>query len=882
VTDKDSPVIDPGLLPILGAGAAGVILGAGGVALALVSQRRRRRAAELERTEMAARLRALSAHLHEAVIAYGPERDVRFVNAAFERLTGFPLAELRDRAFLEHIHPDDRQVLLEEWERLDRGEPIDGQEYRVVTSKGEVRWSAGSWRPLLDEHGGAVGYIGTELDITERKRTEHDLRMDVELFQTIGEMQRAIVAAGLESRTVMHAIAERAHTLTHADAALIELREGDVLVPKVDTGNPGSPRTETSLSGLCLRTGDVQRCDDTANDRRVDPDVTRRLGVGSLVAVPLKAEGRVLGVLKVVAARPHAFGDRDVRALRLMAGLMGTALDHAAFLESRQARLEERTQALQESEQRFKQLVDHAQEGICVLDERDQATYINQRLADLLACPKGEILGRPLYDFVDQPGRAAAREVLARRDNGASARTDLRFRRGDGEDLWAIVSASPLMRRDGARVGTVAMITDVTERRRTEERLRRSAERLAMLHDVGQALLAGRSPGDTASVVLARLRRVVPYRRAEVVLFDPQREQAVRVAAVDGGEPLPEARVPIETYGTADERRRGVVQCIADLAALEAPSARLRRLAERGARSFLSAPLLVDGQAVGELNLTAAAPGALGAEEREIVQEIASPLAVAVQQTRLRDELTARAAEHERRLGERSTAVRELGSDLDALIGGLAHEARTPLRQLDGYAALLLDGGAPTDPGHRHAAGRVREAVGRLSATVDALVQVARVGRHELVRTSVPLTDLAAEIVAQLESRLQGRRIEWRVGDLPAVNGDPFLLRLAVGHLVANAVKFTTGRPTASIEILPIMSDGEAGLAVRDNGIGFDPAQAHRLFSLFQRLHPGNEFEGSGLGLALVRRVVEKHGGRVWAEGEPGGGATFYFTISTR
>jgi PAS domain S-box-containing protein len=874
-------VIDPGLLPVIGAGAAGLALGAGAVAVALGAERRRRRTADAERTELGARLHALTAHLHEAVISFGPERDVRFVNAAFERLTGYTLAQLRDRTFLEHIHPDDRQLLLEEWERLDRGEPIDGQEYRVVTSGGEVRWSAGSWRPLVDERARAIGYLGTELDITERKRTEHDLRMDVELFQTIGEMQRAIVAAGLESRTVMHAIAERAHALTHADAALIELREGDALVSRVDTGNPGAPRTETSLSGLCLRTGEVQRCDDTASDRRVDPDVTRRLGVGSLVAVPLKAEGRVLGVLKVVAARPHAFGDRDVRALRLMAGLMGTALDHAAFLESRQARLEERTQALQESEQRFKQLVDHAQEGICVLDERDQTTYINQRLADLLACPKGEILGRPLYDFIDQPGRAAAREVLARRENGASARTDLRFRRGDGEDLWAIVSASPLMRRDGARVGTVAMITDVTERRRTEERLRRSAERLAMLHDVGQAVLAGRSPGDTAAVVLARLRRVVPYRRAEVVLFDAERDQAVRLAAVDAGDPLPEARIPIESYGAAEERRRGVVQCIPDLTTLEAPSARLRRLAERGARSFLSAPLLVDGQAVGELALVAPTAGAFGAEERDIVQEIAAPLSVAVQQGRLREEIARRTVEHELRLGERSSAVRELGSDLDAMIGGLAHEARTPLRQLDGYAALLVERGTP-EATQRHAAARVREAVARLAATVDALVQLARVGRHELVRTSVPLAELAAEVIAQIESRLQGRRIEWQVGELPAVHADPLLLRLALDHLVGNAVKFTAPRSTARIEIIPVQADSEIGLAVRDNGVGFDPADANRLFALFQRLHRPDEFEGSGLGLALVRRVVEKHGGRVWAEGHPGGGATVYLTLASR
>ncbi|MGH7629394.1 MAG: PAS domain S-box protein, partial [Gemmatimonadales bacterium] len=655
MTDKP-PVIDPGLLPILGAGAAGAVLSAGGIALGFRAERRRRRAAEYERADLSARLQSLTAHLHEAVLTCGPDRDVRFANAAFERLTGYGLADLRDREFLDYIHPDDRRLLLEEWERLDRGEAIDGQEYRVVTRNGEVRWSAGSWRPLLDEHGRSLGYIGTELDITERKRTEHDLRIDVELFQTIGEMQRAIVAAGLESRTVMHAIADRAHALTHADAALIELREGEALVPRIDTASPTAPRTETSLSGLCLRTGEVQRCDDTSSDRRVDPDITRRLGVGSLVAVPLKAEGRVLGVLKVVAARPNAFGDRDVRALRLMAGLMGTALDHAAFLESRQLRLEERTQALQESEQRFKQLVDHAQEGICVLDERDQTTYINQRLADLLACPKGEILGRPLYDFIDQPARAAAREVLARRDNGGGARTDLRFRRGDGGDLWAIVSASPLVRRDGARVGTVAMITDVTERRRTEERLRRSAERLAMLHDVDHAVLAGRPPADIAGVVLARLRRVVPYRRAEVALFEPDRQEAHRLAAVDGGEPLPAARVSLDTYGAPDEWRRGVVQCVPDLATLEGPTPRLRRLLDRGVRSFLAAPLLIDGQAVGELSLTSPTSGAFGAEEREIVQEIAAPLSVAVQQTRLRDELARRATEHERRLAERGAA----------------------------------------------------------------------------------------------------------------------------------------------------------------------------------------------------------------------------------
>ena len=245
----------------------------------------------------------------------------------------------------------------------------------------------------------------------------------------------------------------------------------------------------------------------------------------------------MLGVLKVVAARAHAFGDRDMRALRLMAGLMGTALDHAASSSparpaSRSAPRRSRRASSGSSSWWTTRRKDLR------ADERDQATYINQRLADLLACPKGEILGRPFTTSSTSPrAPPPARCSPAGRTARAPAPTSA-FAGGDGEDLWAIVSASPLVRRDGARVGTVAMITDVTERRRTEERLRRSAERLAMLHDVDHAVLAGRPPADIARVVLARLRRVVPYRRAEVVLFEPDREEAVRLAAVDGGEPL--------------------------------------------------------------------------------------------------------------------------------------------------------------------------------------------------------------------------------------------------------------------------------------------------------------------------------------------------------
>jgi PAS domain S-box-containing protein len=874
-------VTDSGLVSLVLAALAGAALAVLVLTRRVWRLQTRCRTAELAQREAAARLRTLTEHLREAVITYGLDRQPRLANHAFELLTGYGVPDLTGLEFLHYIHPDDRRLLLAEWDRLDAGETIEGQEYRIVTRDGAVKWSAGTWRPLTDEAGESLGYLGTEFDITERKRTEHDLRRDVELFQAVMEVQQAVVAAGLDSRTVTGVIAERAHALTRAEAALIELLDGDELVPRVDTGMPGGPpRVETSLSGVCVRTGEVQRCDDTASDRRVDPEVTRRLGIRSLLAVPLHGEGRVLGVLKVISRAPHAFTDRDVRALRLMAGLMGAALEHAAFFESRQERLEERARSLQESEQRFKQLVDAAQEGIWVLDERDVTTYVNQRMAELLDYPKGEILGRPLYDFMDQSVRDSAREALARGNGQSGGRLDLRFRRRDGADLWAMVSASPLVRRDGAHVGTVAMVTDMTERRQAEQRLRRSADRLTVLHELDQAVLATRTPGEIARAVLGRLRRMLPARWAEIVVFDQARGEVERLAGFDGAQSLGAASDPLDAYGPPETWRAGIVRHLADLTGVDRAPDRIRQLTDAGLRSYLSAPLLADTEVVGQISLAAATPDAFDAEHREIVQEVAGPLTVAIQHARLREELARRTAEQERRLAERGAAVRELSGELDSLLGGLAHEVRTPVRQLHGFTSLLLESaGARLEPAGRHAAERIRAAAARLARLVDDLIEAARIGRQPVLKRPTDLAELVRELTGLVESGENGRRIEWHTGELGVVPCDPALVRVALMHLLTNAAKFTRQRADPLVQVHPIEEAGEAGLVVRDNGVGFDPSQAAKLFTLFRRLHPPDEFEGSGVGLAIVRRIAEKHGGRVWAEAEPGCGAAFYLTL---
>ncbi|HEY9504348.1 MAG TPA: PAS domain S-box protein [Gemmatimonadales bacterium] len=864
---------------------AATAAGLGALALVLLvvlfivwlGRRRARRADDEARSH----LRAITATMREGVIAYDMTLRLSFVNRAFERLTGYPEEDLRDQEFLQYIHPDDQPALAAEWERLTQGGSLRDQEYRVVARGGQVRWSSSTWEPLRDESGRQIGYLGTEFDITERKLAEEAMRLDTELFQAMIEVQQSVAAAGLDSRTVMRVIADRGLRLTGATGAVIESIEGEELVPQVHIGTE-APRLSltNSLSGLCVRTGELQRSDDVRSDERIGHDAYGPTGIRSLLAVPLTDEQRTLGVLKVVSTRPAAFSDRDAKALRLLGGLMGAALSHAAAYESRQHRLEERTRALQESEQRFKQLVDVAQEGIWLADDHGVITYVNQRMVELLGYQNGAMLGRRVYDFIDAGSRASAQRTLARPSAAGGESRDLRFLRQDGGELWGLVSASPIVGRDGGLVGTVGMVTDITERKRAEERLRRSAERLAILHDMGQAVLAARSPAEIGRAALGRLRRLVPSQRSSIVLFDFTSGQALPVAGYAAGQSIPTAAIPLETFPPGEVLRRGTVRYVEDIATMDSPPPIFRQLCKEGLRSVLTVPLLVDGEAIGEVSVASDRPAAFDSEHRDIALEVAAPIAIAIQHANLREDLARKSTELERRMAERGAALRAATAELDTLLYSVSHDLRTPVRHIGGFAELLLqDGGAILDPGSRHYVSRIAQGATRLGGMLDDLVQLNRLGRQDMLRRPVDFNLLVEDLVGVVQAEAGDRVIDWVIEPLPVLECDPSLARIALLNLLDNAVKFTRTRGRASIRVRPVEVEGQAGIAMQDNGVGFKTAHAGKLFGLFQRLHRADEFEGDGAGLAFVQRIAQRHGGRVWAESELDEGATFYITF---
>jgi light-regulated signal transduction histidine kinase (bacteriophytochrome) len=367
------------------------------------------------------------------------------------------------------------------------------------------------------------------------------------------------------------------------------------------------------------------------------------------------------------------------------------------------------------------------------------------------------------------------------------------------------------------------------------------------------------------------------------MLFDLGRGQAQMIAGVVDGVAIPPTTLPIESLSPVEVLGHGAVRLVEDLSTIESPPPLLHQLRTEGMRSVLSVPLLVDGEAIGEISVCARSVSAFDSEHREIALEIAAALAIAIQQARLRDDLSRQTADLERRVAEAGAALRAASAETDTLLHAVSHDLRDPLRHMSGYSEMLLvEGGPGLEPGLRHYAARIGEGANRMARLVDDLVRLIRVTRQDIVKRQVSLGPMVEDVAGTLQESAGDRAVEWKIEPLPVVDADPTLIRTAIEELLSNALKFTSRRERAVIRVRGVETDGEVGIAVQDNGVGFRMAHAGKLFGTFQRLHRSDEFDGEGAGLALVQRIAQRHGGRVWAEGEPDAGATFFMTFGRR
>jgi two-component system, sensor histidine kinase and response regulator len=234
--------------------------------------------------------------------------------------------------------------------------------------------------------------------------------------------------------------------------------------------------------------------------------------------------------------------------------------------------------------------------------------------------------------------------------------------------------------------------------------------------------------------------------------------------------------------------------------------------------------------------------------------------------------------------GRDMTELRRRTEELEAFTYSVSHDMRAPVRAIDGFTRILIEEYTNSvDDEGRRLLEIVRQNTEKMGQLIDGLLALSRLGRERLMFTDIDMNDVAKDAFEEQEAAgARGRLIEFKLEELPMAYGDKRLIMQVFQNLLANAIKFTRNQPAASIEVGSLTGAGEDVYFVRDNGVGFDMNHAQKLFGTFQRLHAANEFEGSGIGLATVQRIIDRHGGRVWAEAETNKGATFYFSLPVR
>jgi signal transduction histidine kinase len=297
-------------------------------------------------------------------------------------------------------------------------------------------------------------------------------------------------------------------------------------------------------------------------------------------------------------------------------------------------------------------------------------------------------------------------------------------------------------------------------------------------------------------------------------------------------------------------------------------------------RSELAIPLIVHGEPIGALTVQSEYPSAFNSEDVSVCQIIADQLAIAVQNARLHERLTAYTGDLEKRVRYRTSQLEMMNKDLEAFSYSISHDLRTPLRAVRGFTEILLENHAGDfAPEAVEYLRRIEASADRMSAMIEDILAFSKLGRQRLRKDRLDPEELVQDVLRDCAEEIERRGIEVRIDPLDPVHADRTLLRQVFANLISNAVKFTRRTATPRIHIGAKDTRRGRAIFVADNGIGFDESAGERLFGVFQRLHPEEEYDGSGVGLAIVQRIVERHGGEVWFAAAPGAGATFFFCL---
>ena len=551
------------------------------------------------------------------------------------------------------------------------------------------------------------------------------------------------------------------------------------------------------------------------------------IGLRRLLLARLRTLDRHFGLVLAGKTTDEPYLPIQTASLETLAGQTSMAL-HRIQLNKEHKRAE---QALRESEERFRSLYNYTPVMMHSIDLTGKLVSVNDYWLKVLGYELDEVIGRKSVDFLTEASRRYAVEVTLPEFMKTGFARDVEYQmvRKNGEVIDVLLSATAEKDEAGEIIDTLAFIIDVTERKRAEKALRESEERYRDLYD-----------------------------NAPLAYFSVGQDGRIRMANTHATELL--------GYVRGDLDGRLVFDLYADTPDGKSKAKRIYQRFMKGEEP--EGEELQMRKADGSLVWISLTVRAIRDEQGEILES--RSMAVDITERR----------QAEAELQKYAEELTHSNADLESFSYSVSHDLRAPLRAIDGFSRILLeDYFDKLDAECRRLLNVIRSNTQNMGQLIDDLLVFSQLSRKEMQSTDIDMQALAQAVFQEIKSTAAERKVQLRINKLPPARGDRSMIRQVFVNLISNAIKFTKAKKTAVIEVGSKVEGNSSVYFVKDNGVGFEMQYVDKIFGVFQRLHTVEEFEGTGVGLALVQRIIRRHGGHVSAEGKVNKGATIYFTL---
>ncbi len=850
--------------------------------------------------------RTLTETLPHVIWLADAEGQVTFLNQAWYRLTGLSKEESLGSGWVSAVHPDDVDDLLAKWEHAYKhGEDYRG-ECRFRAADGSLRILAFIGTPVYDEQGSITNWVGINSDITQQKEAlkaleevEKQLKARVRQQAAVAKIGQIALSEPELNKLFDQAVSVVADTLQIPFCKVLELQpSGTELLLRAGVGWQEGLVGQAAVSadldsqaGYTLQSdGPVIVTNMHQETRFNGPALLLDHGIISGMSTVIHGRKGPFGVLGAHTDTPRLFTQDDINFLASVANVLAVAIESQQY----HAQANYLSTIVQSTEDA---IIGKSLEGII--------KSWNTGAEKMYGYTAEEAIGRHI-SFIAPPEKKAEIEKFMRQLSQGKHiyHFETKRVRKDGTVIDVSLSLSPIQDAGNKIIGASAIARNITalkEAQRDKERLLiseriahqkavQSRRRLAFLVEAGKLLGSSLDYEETLRAVTQLATPDIADWCVVNLLDKNERLRLVSIAHADPAK-VTWAQQLHEQYSQSDTAAYEVIETgraqlyrhITDemLVQNAIDETHLSVLRQAGLCSLMLVPMKTHGKAIGTISFISSREEYLYDEaDLAMAEELAARAGTAVENARLYRETKQLNQALEERVRQRTAQLEAVNADLEAFAYSVSHDLRAPLRAMDGFSRILLEDYA--EEMAEQAAfylRRIRRNAQQMGDLIDDLLTFSRLGRQPLQKEVVAPQALVQKAWEQLKEEQPERSVNITIQAMPPCHADRSLLAQVFTNLLANALKYTRTRETSQILVGATEQNGRTVYFVQDNGIGFDAKYAEKVFGVFQRLHRAEEYEGTGVGLATVQRIIHRHGGKIWAEAEVDKGATFYFTL---